>query len=86
LENLLRWSFFIFILHTSLAYLYICLSLFSLSTFFVASLMFNPNLDFLEAVKFIKSGHHLSHNRASKGHGSIPDLMSQTDLHHILSL
>ena len=48
--------------------------------------LFNPNLDFLEAVKITKSGHHLSHDRASMGHGSIPDLMSQTDLHHIISL
>jgi len=48
--------------------------------------LFNPNIDFLEAVKVTKSGHHLSHDRASKGHGSILDLMSQTDLHHIMSL
>ena len=46
----------------------------------------NSNLDFLEAVKVTKSGHHLSHDRASKGHGSILDLMSQTDLHHTISL
>ena len=31
----------------------------------------------------MKSSHHLSHDRASKGHGSIPCLMSQTDLHRI---
>ena len=30
-----------------------------------------------------KSSHHLSHDRASEGHGSIPCLMSQTDLHRI---
>jgi len=42
--------------------------------------LFNPNVDFLEAVKVTKSGHHLSHDQASKGHGSILDLMSQTDL------
>ena len=34
----------------------------------------------------MKSSHHLSHDRASKAHGSIPGLMSQTDLHHIKSL
>ena len=34
----------------------------------------------------MKSSHHLSHDRASKGHGSIPGLMSQTDLHRIKSL
>jgi len=47
---------------------------------------FNPNLDFLEAVKVKKSGHHLSHDRATKGHGSILDLMSQTDLHAYLQI
>jgi len=46
---------------------------------------FNPDLDFLEAVEVTKSG-HLSHDQASKGRGSIPDLMSQTDLHNIMSL
>ena len=34
--------------------------------------LFNPNIDLLQAVKVTKSGHHLSHDRASKGHGSIP--------------
>ena len=29
----------------------------------------------------MKSSYHLSHDRASKGHGSIPGLMTQTDLH-----
>ena len=33
---------------------------------------FNPNLDFLQAVKVTKSGHYLLHDRASKGYGSIP--------------
>ena len=33
-----------------------------------------------------KSSHHLSHDRASEGHGSIPCLISQTDLHRIKSL
>ena len=34
----------------------------------------------------MKSSHHLWHDRASiKGHGSIPCLMSQTDLHRIQS-
>ena len=43
-------------------------------------LLFKLNLDFLQAAKGTKSSHHLSHDRASKGHGSIPGLMSQTDL------
>ena len=43
--------------------------------------LFNPNLVFLQAVKVTKSGHHLLHDRASKGYGSISGLMSQTDLH-----
>ena len=47
---------------------------------------FNPNLDFLQAVKVTKSSHYLLHNRASKGHGSIPGWTSQTDLHRIKSL
>ena len=34
----------------------------------------------------MKSSHHLSHDRASKGHGSIPGLMSQTDSRRIKSL
>ena len=42
--------------------------------------LFNPNLDFLQAVKVMKCGHHLSHDRASKGYGSIPCLTSQTSL------
>ena len=46
--------------------------------------LFNPNLDFLKAVKVKKSGHHLSHDRASKGYGSIPGLTSQTSLHACL--
>ena len=46
---------------------------------------FNPNLDFLQVVKVTKSGHHLLHDRASKGyHGSIPGLTSQTSLHACL--
>ena len=46
--------------------------------------LFNPNLDFLQAVKVTKSGHHLLHDRASKGYGSIPGWTSQTDLHACL--
>ena len=46
--------------------------------------LFSPNLDFLQAVKVMKSGHHLFNDRASKGHGSIPELMSQTYLHACL--
>ena len=45
---------------------------------------FNPNLDFLQAAKVTKSGHHLLHDRASKGYGSIPGLTSQTSLHACL--
>ena len=45
---------------------------------------FNPNLDFLQAVEDKKSGHHLSHDRASKAHGSIPGLTPQTSLHACL--
>jgi len=44
-------------------------------------LLFDPNLDFLEAVKVTKSGHNLFHDGASKGYGSILDLTSQTSLH-----
>ena len=47
---------------------------------------FNPNLDFLQAVKVTKSGHYLLRDRASKGYGSIPGWTSQTDLHRIKSL
>ena len=34
--------------------------------------LFSTNLDFLQAVKVTKSSHHLLHDRASKGYGSIP--------------
>ena len=43
--------------------------------------LFNLNLDFLQAVIVTKSGHHLLHDRASKGYGSIPGLRLQTSLH-----
>ena len=43
--------------------------------------LFNPNLDFLQAVKVTKSGHHLAHDRASKGYESFLGLTSQTSLH-----
>ena len=46
--------------------------------------LFNTNLDFSQALKVTKSGHHLSHDRASKGYGSIPGLTSQTSLHACL--
>ena len=45
---------------------------------------FNPNLDFLQAVKVTKSAHHPLHDQASKGYGSIPGLTSQTSLHACL--
>ena len=44
------------------------------------------NVDFLQAVKVTKSSHYLSHDRASKGHGSIPHLTSKADLHRRKSL
>ena len=47
-------------------------------------LLFNLNIDLLEAVKVTKSGHHLPHDQASKGYGSIPCLTSQTSLHACL--
>ena len=43
--------------------------------------LFKLNVDFLQAVKVMKSSHHLSHDQASKGHGSIPRLTSKPDLH-----
>ena len=46
--------------------------------------LFSPNLDFLQAVKVTNSDHHLYHDQASKGYGSIPGLMSQTYLHACL--
>ena len=48
--------------------------------------LFKLNVDFLQAVKVTKSSHHLSHDRASKGHGSIPRLTSKADLHRRKSL
>ena len=47
---------------------------------------FTEVLTFFYVVKVTKSSHHLSHDRASKRHGSIPCLMSQLDLHLIKSL
>ena len=38
--------------------------------------LFKLNVDFLQAVKVTKSSHHLSHDQASKKHGSIPRLTS----------
>ena len=46
--------------------------------------LFNPSIDFLQALKVTKSSHHLSHDRASKGYGSIPCLTSQTSLNACL--
>ena len=46
--------------------------------------LFNPNIDPLQAFKVTKSGHHLSHDRASEGYGSTPCLTSQTSLHTCL--
>ena len=47
---------------------------------------FKTSIDFFYVVKVTKFSHHLSHDQANKGHGSIPCLMSQTDLHGIKSL
>ena len=46
--------------------------------------LFNPNLDFLQAVKVMTSDHHLLHDQASRGYASIPCLTSQTSLHPCL--
>ena len=46
--------------------------------------LLNPNIDLLQAVKVTKSGHHLSHDRASKRYGSTLCLTSQTSLHACL--
>ena len=43
--------------------------------------LLNPNIDLLQTVKVMKSVHHPSHDRASKGYGSILCLTSQTSLH-----
>ena len=40
--------------------------------------LFNPNLDFLQAVKVAKYGHLLFHDRVIKRYGSIPGLISVT--------
>ena len=58
----------------------------SLHLFENALRLFKLSVDFFYVVKVTKSSHHLLHDRASKGHGSIPCLMSQTDLHRIKSL
>ena len=54
------------------------LHLFEMHCAFVPLL--NPNINLLQALKVTKSGHHLSHDRASKGYGSTPCLTSQTSL------
>ena len=59
-------------------------SLLLFETHFAILPLFNPNIDLLQAVKVTKSGHNLSHDRASKGYGSIPCLTSQTSLHACL--
>ena len=65
---------------------YFCCSNESLHQFEMHCAFLNKVLTFFCVVKVTISGHHLSHGRASEGHGSIPRLMSQTDLHHIKSL
>ena len=59
-------------------------SLHLFETHFTFLPLFNPNIDLLQAVKVTKSGHHLSHDRASKGYWSTPCLTSQTSLHACL--
>ena len=44
----------------------------------------NLTLAFDKAVKVTKSGHHLVHDRTSKGYKSFPGLTSQTSLHACL--
>ena len=46
--------------------------------------LFNPTLDFFQAVKVTKPGYHLLHDRASKGYGSFPGLTSQISFHACL--
>ena len=47
---------------------------------------FSAQINLCTRLKVTKSGHHLLHNQASQGHGSVPGLTSQTDLHHSKSL
>ena len=51
-------------------------SLYLFETHCAVLFLFNPNLDFFQAVKVTKSGHRLLHDRASKGYGSIPGIRS----------
>ena len=46
--------------------------------------LFETYCTFLWVVKITKSSHHLLHNWASKGYGSIPGLMPKTSLHACL--
>ena len=70
------------VLSTSLSYFFhLNKSLHLFETHCAVLPIFNPNIDLLQAVKVTKSGHCLSHDRASKGYGSIPCLTSQTYLH-----
>ena len=64
---------------------FVCLNK-SLHLFETHCAFLNLVLTFFYVVKVTKSSDHLSHDRASKGHGSIPSLISQTDLHRIKSL
>ena len=59
------------------------LHLFETHCAFLILRLFSPNLDFLQAVKVMKSGHYLLHDRASKGLWIYSELTSQTDLHRI---
>ena len=67
-----------FKVHLTPKYFFFCLNkslyLFEMDCTFLPR--FNPNLDLLQSVKVMKSGHHLSDDQASKGYGSIPALTS----------
>ena len=69
---------------TSKIFLRLIKSLHLFETHCVFLPLFTPNIDLLQVVKVTKSVHHLSHDRASKGYGSIPCLTSQTSLHACL--
>ena len=45
--------------------------------------LFNLNIDLFQAVKVTKSGHRLSHDRASEGYGSIPCLRHKLLCMHV---
>ena len=58
-------------------YIFFCLNK-SLHLFETHFAFLNLILTFLQAIKVMKSSHHLFHGRARKGHGSSPGFTSQT--------